>query len=137
MGAVLLALIKLYLPALIPSWRFFKDVAPSPRIEVRVGDGDWREYRDLPQRITPLQMLLRLVWNPGWTEHLFLVSCAERLIVTPTQHSVDEFRVRLTRLVGPPRDARLQFRLRFVCREGDQIVSYIEYESEAWRADEL
>ena len=27
-------LIALLLPALIPSWRFFKEVAPSPRIEV-------------------------------------------------------------------------------------------------------
>ena len=133
----MLALIRLYLPALIPSWRFFKEVAPSPRIELRIDDGDWQEYRALPARITPVQAVLRLFWNPGWTEHLFLVSCAERLVVAPTDHSVTEIRTRLTRLADPPPGAQLQFRLRFVCREGDRIVSYIEYESDCWRPDEL
>jgi|GEM_PF-228370 len=86
---------SLFLPALIPSWRFFDGIAPSPRIEVAQIDDPaqeverWVEFNPRPQRVTFGQMLMRLVWNPHWNEQLFLVSCSERLRDNPTQqHSV-------------------------------------------------
>ena len=45
---IMLQTLKLLLPALIPSWRFFDTIAPSPRIEFTLlktaqdAPGDWR-----------------------------------------------------------------------------------------------
>jgi hypothetical protein len=47
----MLQTLKLLLPALIPSWRFFDTIAPSPRIEFTLlktaqdASGAWREFR--------------------------------------------------------------------------------------------
>ncbi len=80
-------------------------------------------------------MLRRMVWNPVWNEQLFLVSCAERLIANPTQHSIDEINSRIWADIASstprtPAGSRLQFRLVFVCREGAEIVKYVDYESQ-------
>lgn len=123
------SLLKLLLPALIPSWNFFDVIAPSPRVEYArlrsIGDasGDWREFRPRPERLSPLEMLRRLVWNPYWNESLFLVSCAERLTDEPSAHSEDEIFKRIAAdLVREPEDAErpwLCFRLVFLSREAD------------------
>ncbi len=128
----MLRLLSLLLPALIPSWRFFKTVAPSPRIEYRLigpdGAGGWQEDRPRPRHLSFGQMLRRMLWNPDWNEQLYLVSCSERLIEAPSQHSLDEINIRVARLL-PPGPQQLQFRLVFLSREGDQIVKLVEYES--------
>ncbi|WGW04445.1 hypothetical protein [Tropicibacter oceani] len=121
--------LSLLLPALIPSWRFFKTVAPSPRVEYRLDGGDWTECRHRPDSVSLGRMLRRMLWNPRWNEQLFLVSLSERLVAEPTQHSLDELNKRIARLSGAQPGARLQFRLVFVCREGAQIVKFVEYES--------
>ena len=88
--------LKLLLPALIPSWRFFDVIAASPRVEYALlgspGEAarDWLEFRPRPDRIPFPAMLGRLFWNPRWNESLFVVSCAERLLAEPTAHSQDE-----------------------------------------------
>ena len=128
----MLRLLSLLLPALIPSWRFFKTVAPSPRIEYRLigpdGAGGWQEDRPRPAHLSLRQILSRLLWNPDWNEQLFLVSCSERLIEAPSQHSLDEINRRVARLL-PPGPEDLQFRLVFWSREGGQIIKQVEYES--------
>lgn len=92
----MLQTLKLLLPALIPSWRFFDVIADSPRIEYTLlrspGEParDWQEFRPRPERFPLPAMLGRLVWNPRWNESLFVVSCAERLLAEPTTHSQDE-----------------------------------------------
>lgn len=84
-------MLRLLLPALIPSWRFFDRVGPSPRVEyvIQTAAGDrpplWREVRPRPARVSLPVMLGRLVWNPGWNEALYLVSCAERLLEHPSE----------------------------------------------------
>ncbi|MEP0153348.1 MAG: hypothetical protein ABJE81_01625 [Pseudophaeobacter sp.] len=117
---------------MIPSWRFFKTVAPSPRIEYRLIEagrvGDWQEDRPRPWHLGPGQILRRMLWNPNWNEQLYLVSCSERLIEAPSQHSVDEINRRVARLL-PPGPESLQFRLVFLSREGAQIGKLVEYES--------
>ncbi|MGB0935515.1 MAG: hypothetical protein ACPGXY_05560 [Alphaproteobacteria bacterium] len=88
--------LKLLLPALIPSWNFFDIIAPSPRIEFTLlktsvePPAQWQEFRPHPEYIPPLTMFKSLFWNPWWNENLFLVSCAERLLENPTEHSRQE-----------------------------------------------
>lgn len=125
----MLSTLKLLLPALLPSWRFFDFIAPSPRIQYALlgtRDGTpekWCEFRPRPLRLSFLQMLGRMFWNPGWNESLFLVSCAERLLDNPTRHSEDEILKRITdELVSersghlPKSSTYLQFRLLLVQR---------------------
>ncbi|WP_282091987.1 hypothetical protein [Epibacterium ulvae] len=128
----LLRLFGLLLPALIPSWRFFKTVAPSPRVEYRLfyrgSWGEWCEDRPRPARIGTLQIIRRLFWNPAWNEQLFMVSCSERLIDTPTVHSAAELARRIAQTL-PEHEVDFQFRLVFLSREEDQIIKSVEYES--------
>ena len=139
--------LQLLLPALIPSWNFFDVIAPSPRIEYAllrsVGDGagDWREFRPRPPHVSPLAMLMRLVWNPRWNETLFLASCAERLTDDPTPHSESEIFKRIAAdLAGELRDDGrpwLCFRLVFVSREGEAIVSEVLFQPAPRRRTEI
>ncbi len=115
----MLRLVLLYLPVLFPSWRFFQEVGPSPRVEYRVDGGDWREATGRPGRMGPGAMLRRLFWNPDWNETLFLVSCAERLVEEPTQHSMDEIHARIARRIGGA--GVLEFRLVFHVRGGAMV----------------
>lgn len=79
-------MLRLLLPALMPSWRFFDRVGPSPRVEyathadARDTPLRWREVYPPPRHLTLLELLWRLVWNPAGNERLYLVSCAERLL---------------------------------------------------------
>ncbi len=121
--------LSLLLPALVPSWRFFDTIGPSPRIEYATlsspdaAPEDWQEFRPRPQRVVPLTMLIRLFWNPWWNETLFLVSCAERLADHPTAHSEDEIYRRIaTDLDAAPEWSWLCFRLVFLVRDNDEIV---------------
>lgn len=136
----MLQTLKLLLPALIPSWRFFDTIAPSPRIEftllksARDDTGQWREFRPRPARLTVGAMLKRMFWNPRWNESLFLVSCAERLMQNPTEHSRQEIFNRITaELARNSIDVAampyLQFRLVFWSREGAQLQKHITYTS--------
>lgn len=132
--------LKLIFPAIIPSWRFFSSVAPSPRVEYALcpdtltAPQQWQEFRPRPDQLSFAVMLQRMLWNPQWNETLFLVSCAERLIAAPTQHSIDEIRKRIARDLmrspTPPAPAAvLHFRLVFLDRVGTDIVKTVEYES--------
>ncbi len=138
----MLSLLKLLLPALMPSWRFFKSVDPSPRVEWAMlasatsAPQSWREFRPRPQQLTPLAMLRRMLWNPRWNESLFLVSCAERLTLSPTEHSEQEILRRITAELQrslPPGACLpyLQFRLVFLDRAEDGgLIKAITYQSE-------
>jgi hypothetical protein len=134
----LLQTLKLLLPALVPSWRFFDTIAPSPRIEFTLlhtaqeASGRWREFRPRPARLPIGGMLKRLFWNPRWNESLFLVSCAERLMASPTEHSrqeiLDRIEAELARdSIDAGANPYLQFRLVFLSREGAQIQRHITY----------
>jgi hypothetical protein len=136
----MLQTLKLLIPALIPSWRFFDEIAPSPRIEFTLletaedASGVWREFRPRPARLPIGTMLKCMFWNPRWNESLFLVSCAERLMQNPTDHSSREILKRITaELARNSMDVGttpyLQFRLVFLSREGSQIQKHITYVS--------
>lgn len=125
--------LSLLLPALVPSWRFFDTIGPSPRIEYALLSSPdatpegWQEFRPRPQRISLPSMLARLVWNPRWNETLFLVSCAERLADHPTAHSEDEIYRRIAIELArdfnaAPQSPWLCFRLVFLARAPDGLV---------------
>lgn len=127
--------IALLIPALIPSWRFFDGIAPSPRIEYSlVANRDdqlcvWQELRPRPAHLSWASMLGRLFWNASWNESLFLVSCAERLMARPTEHSHHEILSRLrTDLLRQGQSApQVQFRLVFISRHGDALQREVTY----------
>jgi len=132
----MLRTLHLLLPALIPSWRFFDVIAPSPRIEFRLlhdaeaPADDWREFRPRPARLSFVQTLARLLWNPAWNENLFLVSCAERLLDEPTDHSRLEIHRRIAADVAratPDAPPFLQFRLILIAREGAALTRSVAY----------
>ena len=126
--------LKLLLPAIIPSWRFFDFIAPSPRVQytllpsVDAQPDIWQEFRPRPQNLSIFTMLGRMLWNSRWNESLFLVSCAERLIDYPTSHSEDEIMQRIAGQLIRDMDntelssaSFLQFRLVFVKRTEDRL----------------
>lgn len=134
------------LPVLFPSWQFFKTVEPSPRVQwallsdSEVAMVDWRAFRPHPLTVTPLQMALRLFWNPYWNDTLFVVSCAERIQQSPDPHSINEIRRRILsdiqKLPLDTTDKLLQFRLVFVHRGKKGLVHEIVFLSDTSPATE-
>lgn len=137
----MLQTLKLLLPALIPSWRFFDVITPSPRIEFAVLGNreeeavDWREFRPRLARLSLKQMVVHLFYNPQWNESLFLVSCAERLVNASTEHSQLEIVSRLRKGIAPPGKPYLQFRLVFVHRAGAEIKKEVWFVSPVFAHD--
>jgi len=127
--------LKLLLPALVPSWRFFDTIAPSPRIEytylqtLQDMPENWHEFRPRPVHIPFVTMLKHMVWNPRWNESLFLTSCAERLLDIPTAHSEAEIRKRLEIELANSPDALpyWQFRLVLLSRQGADLQKHIGF----------
>ncbi|WPZ36604.1 hypothetical protein T8K17_10695 [Thalassobaculum sp. OXR-137] len=138
----MLHVLKLLLPALFPSWRFFDVIAPSPRIEVAAvadpdapvpeeGGAGWRDLRPKRDRIGPSDRVVSFFWNPRWNEILFLATCAERLMQEPSEHSAREIVRRLRRDLAWERSQApfFRFRLVFVSREGDRLRRDVAYVS--------
>lgn len=132
--------LRLLLPALAPSWRFFPSVEPSPRIEFRPlqADGpeaaEWREFRPAPAHVSFGVMLECMLWNPQRNETLFLMTCAERLLSGEIEFARREIASRIARRMPAPPAGRerapfLQFRLilvsgdRSACRRDIAYVS--------------
>jgi hypothetical protein len=134
----MLSLAKLLLPALTPSWRFFDSVGPSPRIEYALlkaredEAADWRELRPRPATSSGRDMLRRLFWNPDGNESLFLTSCAERLLETPTDHSRSEIEARIVSDLSQGTDY-MQFRIVLVRRRDTGLVREVAYVSRVLR----
>ncbi len=142
----MLRTVQLLLPAVIPSWRFFKSIEPSPRVEWAMASTytekpkDWHEFRPRPDHLPLTAFIRHMFWNPCWNESLFLVSLSERLMDTPTDHSVEEiFRRVITEIRrSVPAEHHLpfcRFRVVFVHREGARIARDITHLSAARRID--
>jgi len=138
----MLHILRLLLPALIPSWNFFDVIVPSPRIQFSIlnpendSQTEWQEFRPRPVHLSVWQMLGRMLWNPVWNESLFLMSCAERLMEVKTKHSEDEIFKRIKAdIITEKKDKplkgteQIQFRLVFIRREGDELKEEIKFES--------
>ncbi|MEH3045592.1 hypothetical protein [Sphingomonas adhaesiva] len=124
--------LRLLLPAIVPSWRFFDAVGDSPRIDyalLAAPDGDtmdWIEVRSRPATASPGAMLRRLVWNAEWNEALFLTSLAERLLTSDdprtVAHSERELLLRVARRCTADPSAWLRLRIRLVRRDDERVV---------------
>lgn len=124
--------VALLLPIIFPSWRFFAVIAPAPRVDVAdlAPDADepaaeaWRPLRPTPDRLSLLQNLKRVLWNPRWNETLFLTTCAERVAETGDAALMMEILRRahadMAAADTPPR--RFALRLTSVRREGDTLI---------------
>lgn len=142
-GRGMLRALNLLIPALIPSWRFFKSVQPSPRVEwAFLADPDqivreWIPYRPRQKKFTLFKMLLRVFWNPSWNQSLYLVSLAERLMAEPTEHSIQQIHAYIAmRIPQEQRHGFQQFRLIFVYRDGTNIRRETTYQSQSQRIED-
>ncbi|MCI4664539.1 MAG: hypothetical protein MRY74_07440 [Neomegalonema sp.] len=142
----MLRTLSLLAPALAPSWRFFDEIAPSPRVEYTLlptGDAaptQWREFRPRPDRLSLRAMIRRLFWNPHWNEGLFLVSCSERLIDGKVDFSrreiMDRVVAEVRSIANPPEHLPyVRFRLTFLYRQNQTVEKHVLYVSDAenWR----
>lgn len=136
--------LRLLLPAIVPSWRFFDAVTASPRLDYALlptrdaEPAQWHAFRPRPPVLGLGTSFARLVWNAQSNENLFLTSLAERLVSSPNAetaaHSQRELLARIARHLsrhGASPDAFLQIRLRFISlgAQGDQITSDTLYHS--------
>ncbi len=110
----MLRVLSLLLPALIPSWRFFKEVGPSPRIELRGAGGIWQDLTPRTGQRSFAQVLLHLLWNPVWNEYLYLVTCSERLAADPSPEAQAAFIARALAFSDVKSGSWVELRLRFV-----------------------
>ena len=127
------------LPALMPSWRFFDAIGPSPRLDYAWVHDDtspttWHTFRPRPARVGVLRMAARLLWNPMQNESLYIVRCAERIVEGETDFPVRELRWRLllaarrSELVAQTAPS-LRFRVRAVYREGGELSDEVVFVS--------
>lgn len=98
-------MLRLLLPVLFPSWRFFSSIGPSPRIYIAFLDKvdqiptEWIEFRPLPEFISVKKGLWRLVHNPQWNETLFVNTCAEHLFEAHSRMREQEIMWRILRAI--------------------------------------
>ena len=140
--------LKLLLPALAPSWRFFPSVTSSPRIEFRAlqpngsEPAPWRAFLPAPLQVSVGAMAKRMFWNPERNEALFLVTCAERLLAGELAFARREIAGRIARRMTrpPPGQERapfLQFRLLLVSGDRRALRRDVAYVSPAFGYAEL
>lgn len=128
----ILKILKLLLPAMFPSWRFFDVIGPSPRVEFCPLDNPeddaavWHECRPRPARLGFRERLKGFFWNARWNETLYLTNCAERFIQGQEEYASRELRRRLRSDLlraegaeGIP--AFFRFRLVFVSRDDESL----------------
>lgn len=122
--------VTLLLPALIPSWRFFKEVAPSPRIEGRiVGVHGWRMLHTRPETVGLFEGFLRLFWNRQWNSQLFFVSLTERFLAGASDASERLLLQEVTKRLSACAGQSVAFRIWLVDRAGDDVIQEVVYES--------
>jgi len=132
-------MLKLILPVIFPSWRFFSSIGPSPRIQFAFLQNEtdepqvWQEFRPKPARVSFLQGLHRLLHNPQWNETLYMNSCAERLFEGYSAMREQEIMRRILAAISSgeiavkPNDMFLLFRISAVIREGNEITQPVVF----------
>lgn len=131
----MLKMLTLVLPVLLPSWRFFKSVEPSPRVQWSLTDKPeaWHNFRPRPASVGIAALLGRLFWNPQWNERLYVLSCAERQHLAPEAHNIAQINACVARDVmrmgGASTDAQFRFRLVFVQRLDGRMIEDVVFVS--------
>jgi hypothetical protein len=97
-------MLKILLPIIFPSWRFFSGIDPSPRVDIgflKAGESDPEEWIDmsvLPQRLGFWEGVGRLFHNPVWNDRLYINTCAEHLYEFNSEFREEEVANRVVRL---------------------------------------
>jgi hypothetical protein len=142
-------MLKLFLPILFPSWRFFSSIGPSPRIHIAFSNNEnddsvnWQEFRTIPQSVSFKEGLLRLFHNPRWNETLYINTCAERLFEAYSEIREQEIMRRILTTIQSGEinpDANsvyVRFRISAVIREGKVVTQPITFVSKAINFKEL
>lgn len=131
-------MLRLLLPVIVPSWRFFDVIGPAPRTEIAwllgpTAAPDWRPLVPRPARLDLTTTLRRLVWNPEGNAALYVSSLAERLLDAPSAPAGDAFLNAVIELaVGRERPASpavewLQVRIVSTRRDGAQLVDEVAF----------
>lgn len=134
-------MLKLLLPILFPSWRFFSSIGPSPRIDIGwLGEKnaqplEWLPFRSLQERLTLAAGVQRLFFNPVWNERLYLNTCAEHLLECDSAFHAQQIAERLLHAVNTGElkagAARyLVFRVRALTDEAGQVRDDVVFMSE-------
>lgn len=122
-------MIKLLLPVLFPSWRFFSSIGASPRVEfgfiaeINAQPTEWILFRPLPVRVGFWAGVGRLFHNPQWNEHLYVNTCAEHLFDSYSTFREQEIGRCLLKAIAVgeyvvPQNARFMiYRIRAVVRD--------------------
>lgn len=115
---------KLLLPILFPSWRFFRSIGPSPRIDFSFISGsqseprEWIPLNNLPQTISVFSSITKLFYNPDWNRQLYLNTCAEHLCETYEEFHEQEIGRQLLSIIAqhkikvPEQSTHVKFRIR-------------------------
>lgn len=134
-------MLRLLLPILFPSWRFFSQIDPSPRIEYGFSQTPthphaWHESLPRPESIHWKNSLKRLFYNPEWNEYLYLTTCAEQVLVDASPKKIDEIFQRLYRVlshstIGTAENREyLSFRIQLIERQNNHVVTALAFISE-------
>ncbi|RYY75525.1 MAG: hypothetical protein EOO52_09020 [Gammaproteobacteria bacterium] len=136
-------MLKIFLPVLFPSWRFFSSIGPSPRIHIAFSNNEndepthWREFRPLPRKISFREGIFHLFHNPRWNETLYINSCAERLFEVYSELREQEIMYRILEAIKseeiiPNTDSTyVKFRISAVIREAQIITQPVTFVSKA------
>lgn len=132
-------MLKLLLPVIFPSWRFFSSIGPSPRIHFAFLQNEndepdvWYEFRPRPAKINFKNGLWRLFHNPEWNETLYINTCAERLFEGYSTMREQEI---MRRILAAIRNGEIQvdatkpyvtYRISAVMREGQVIGQQVTF----------
>lgn len=115
---------NLLLSVFISPWQFFKESVPSPRVEFVLLDSlddqssDWQEFCLRPKSMSFLELIKTLFFNPTWNESVYVMDCAERLIVDPCDDDEKEIMQRIKKSLELKDGSYIQFRLVFVTKYG-------------------
>lgn len=119
---------KLFIPAIIPSWRFFDFIAPSPRIEVRffknkpTQNQKWMEFLPASNTASPIKILSHLFYNPHRNQRLFMAACAERIAQDHCPYAKRDIETAIRSSSYHLNSTHFQYRLKFIYREQSDIA---------------
>ena len=134
-------MLKLLLPVIFPSWRFFSSMVPSPRIQIAFMENDdmdaalWEEFRPRPQVVSLWEGVKRLFHNPDWNEKLYINTCAERLFEGYSEMREQEIMCRILNAIALREinmSANTQFvvfRIIAIIREGSEVTQQVTFVS--------
>lgn len=132
-------MLKLILPVIFPSWRFFSSIGPSPRIHYAFLQNEndepqeWFEFRPRPGKVSFKESLCRLFHNPHWNETLYLNTCAERLFEGYSEMREQEIMTRILAAVTAKQIAvaadssYLVYKISAVIREAQVITQPVTF----------